>query len=398
MRNLNKQNLNNLWQIFNHRFADTGLFKGSFSAPGRVNLIGEHTDYNDGFVLPMAIEREITMLGQLRDDRQVRAFSLDYDAEVNFSLDNLFSTDRDVWANYLMGVFDEIEKEGYSIRGANLAFAGNIPQGAGLSSSAALEVVTALTVAELNLLKIEPAKMARICQRAENNFVGVECGIMDQYISLLGQKDHALFIDCRTDAYMLVPFKNSSYQFVICDSKVQRELFNSEYNKRKEECKKASNFFDAKLKHDVQALRDVTMGEFEQYKAELPELIARRARHVISENCRVQEAVSASRGGDFAGFGQLMVESHRSLKDDYEVSCAELDILVELALTQKGVLGARMTGAGFGGCTINLVEREHVDTFREIICREYEKTTGITPAINVSYPAGGAEILELRGE
>lgn len=390
------QNQNNLWQIFDHNFGDTGLIKGVFSAPGRVNLIGEHTDYNDGFVLPMAIENKITMFGQLRDDRQVCVFSLDYDTKTGFSLDNLFSNERDTWVNYLIGVFDEIKKEGYDIHGANLLFTGNIPQGAGLASSAALEAVTVLAVAELNRLKIEPVKMAYICKGAENNFVGVACGIMDQYISLLGRKDHALFIDCRTDVCTLVPLRNSSCQFVICDSKVQRKLFNSAYNKRKEECKKASDFFAAKLNHVVQTLRDVTIAEFKQYQGELPSLIARRARHVISENYRVQVGVSALMKGDFFKFGQLMAESHHSLKNNYEVSCTELDLLVDLAFKQKGVLGARMTGAGFGGCIVSLVEKEYIGDFQETICREYEKVIGIAPAIILSYAASGAATVELK--
>jgi len=386
--------LNKLGKIFNEKFTDTSLVKGAFSAPGRVNLIGEHTDYNEGFVLPMAIEREIIMLGQLRNDRLVQVFDLAYKAETKFSLDNLFPSKKDTWANYLMGVVDEIQKTGYILQGANIIFISNIPQKAGLSSSAALEIVTALTMAELNLLKIEPVKMARLCQQAENNFVGVACGIMDQYVSRLGRKDNVLFIDCRTNNYELIPFRDSNYQIVICDSKIRRDLINSEYNKRREECKKATEFFTHRFGHKVQALRDVTIEEFKQYQEQLPETIARRARHVILENDRVQASKKAIEAGDYITFGQLMIESHQSLKVDYEVSCEELDLLVDLALKQEGVLGARMTGAGFGGCTVNLLKREKVNIFKKTIQKEYKRITGIIPDIYITIPADGAKVLK----
>ena len=391
------QDLNKLWKIFNQKFTDTGLIKGAFSAPGRVNLIGEHTDYNEGFVLPIAIEKKIIMLGQLRRDRLVQVCDLGYKAETKFSLDNLSPYKKDTWANYLMGVVDEIQKAGYPLQGANLIFTSNIPQRVGLSSSAALEVITALTMAKLNLLEIEPVKMACLCRRAENNFVGVACGIMDQYISCLGQKNYALFIDCRSNDYEPVPFKNHNYQIVICNSKVQRGLVNSEYNKRKEECKMAAEFFNHKLKREIRALRDVTIDEYKKYQRQLPEVIDRRARHVILENYRVQTGVQALRMGNYPAFGQLMIESHKSLKDDYEVSCAELDLLVDLALEQEGVLGARMTGAGFGGCTVNLLKREYIDAFEKTIKQGYKKIAGIIPDIYVTQPAEGAKVLELRG-
>lgn len=390
------QDLNKLWKIFKQKFRDSGLAQGAFSAPGRVNLIGEHTDYNEGFVLPIAIGKKIIMLGQLRRDRLVQIFDLGYKAEANFSLDNLSPYKKDTWVNYLMGVMDEMQKAGYLLQGVNLIFISNIPKGAGLSSSAALEVVTALTMAKLNSLEIEPVKMARLCRRAENNFVGVACGIMDQYVSCLGQKNYALFIDCRSNDYDLIPFKNHNYQIIICNSKVQRGLVNSEYNKRKEECKMAAEFFNHKLKGEIRALRNVTIDEYKKYQRQLPEVIARRAKHVISENRRVQTGVQALRIGNYSAFGQLMIESHQSLKDDYEVSCAELDLLVDLALKQEGVLGARMTGAGFGGCTVNLIEKNYIIAFKESIKNKYKKITGINSDIYVTPPAEGAKVLELR--
>lgn len=390
------QDLNKLWKIFNEKYIDTGLIKGAFSAPGRVNLIGEHTDYNEGFVLPIAIGKRIIMLGQLRNDRLVQVFDPGYKVKTKFSLDNLTPLKKDTWANYVMGVMDEIKKAGYPLQGANLIFISNIPKGAGLSSSAALEVVTALTMAKLNSLKIKPVEMARLCQRAENNFVGVACGIMDQYVSCLGQKNYALFIDCRSNDYEPVPFKDPDYQVLICNSKIQRGLANSKYNIRREECKIATEFFKHKLKREILALRDITIDEFKKYQAQLPEIIARRARHVISENYRVQAGVKALREGNFSTFGQLMIESHQSLKDDYEVSCVELDLLVDLALKQEGVLGARMTGAGFGGCTVNLLRREYIDAFEKTIKQGYKKITGINPDIYLTLPTEGAKVLELR--
>lgn len=390
------QDLNKLWKIFNEKFTDTGLVKGAFSALGRVNLIGEHTDYNEGFVLPIAIGKKIIMLGQLRNDRLVQVFDFGYKVEAKFSLSNLSPSKKDTWTNYLMGVMDEMQKAGYPLQGANLIFISNIPKGAGLSSSAALEVVTALTMAKLNLLEIKPVEMALLCRRAENNFVGVSCGIMDQYVSCLGQKNYTLFIDCRSNDYELIPFKDPNYQVLICNSKIKRGLVNSEYNRRREECKIATEFFKHKLNREIRALRDITIDEYKKYQAQLPEIISRRARHVISENYRVQAGVQALRMGNYSTFGQLMIESHQSLKDDYEVSCAELDLLVDLSLKQKGVLGVRMTGAGFGGCTVNLLRREHIDAFEKTIKQGYKKITGIIPDIYVTPPAEGAKVLELR--
>ena len=389
------QDLNKLWKIFKEKYTDTGLVKGAFSAPGRVNLIGEHTDYNEGFVLPVAIDKKIVMLGQLREDRLVQVFDLVYKTKIKFSLDSLTPLKKESWANYLMGVMDEIQKAGYPLQGVNLVFTSNIPQRAGLSSSAALEVVTALTMAKLNSLEIKPLEMAHLCRRAENNFVGVACGIMDQYVSCLGQKNYALFIDCRSNDYELIPLKDPNYQIIICNSKVQRGLVDSEYNKRKEECKIATEFFKHKLNREIRALRDIAIDEYEKYQAQLSEIIARRARHVISENYRVQVGMQALREGNFSAFGQLMIESHRSLKNDYEVSCAELDLLVDLALKQEGVLGARMTGAGFGGCTVNLLKRDYVDFFKEKIKKEYKKITGINPDVYLTAPSGGAKVIEL---
>lgn len=387
-------NIKKLWRLFEQHFQDTGLKNGAFSAPGRVNLIGEHTDYNDGFVLPMAIDKEIIMLGQLREDKEVRVYSLDYNSEAVFSLVDIEFDREKMWSNYLKGVMVEYQKQDYYLKGVNILFTGNIPKGSGLSSSAALEVATAYLLAILNELQIKPVEMALLCQRAENGFVGVNCGIMDQYISRLGKKGHALMIDCRTNEYELVPFRNQDYRVVICNSGVERGLVDSEYNQRRKECEEAVNYFARKLEHRVEALRDVSIEELQRFGRELPDTIFRRARHVITENYRVLTASTALGNGDIETLGKLMIESHESLRDDYQVSCKELDLLVELSLQQEGTIGSRMTGAGFGGCTVSLVHQEHIDSFIKNVGNRYQKMTGIEPEIYVSMPADGAKELK----
>ena len=383
---MNKQEL---WDKFGRTFKDIDLESGAYAAPGRVNLIGEHTDYNDGFVMPMAIEKEITMLIQLRPDRKVKFYSLDYDQMLEYSLDDLKYDEENIWANYLLGVIDEIQKLGEKLQGFNLMFTGNVPQGSGLSSSAALEVVTALAITDLHKIKIDGVEMALLAQRAENDFVGVQCGIMDQYISRLGQKDHALLIDCRTNDYQLVPFKNDNYQIVICNSKVERGLVDSEYNQRREECNQAVEFFAKNENGKITALRDLDLETVEKYKDQLAVNVYKRAHHVVSENERVLESQKALKADDMSKFGKLMYASHRSLSEDYEVSCKELDILVNLA-ADENITGSRMTGAGFGGCTVNLVKKDKLEDFVDTIKVKYKEKTGIEPEVYVSNPGNGA--------
>ncbi len=382
-----------LWRKFYETFKNTGLESGTFLAPGRVNLIGEHTDYNDGFVLPMAIEKEIIMLGQLRSDEKIKAYAWDYKQQLEFKLGELSFDKDNMWANYIMGIMDELMKMGKKIQGVNLMFTGNVPQGAGLSSSAALEVVAALMMSTLNQVDFEPIELALLAQRAENNFVGVQCGIMDQYISRLGKKNHALLIDCRTKKYELIPFENDNYKVVICNSKVKRGLVDSKYNKRREECNQAVAYFNNKIGKKISALRDVNQEMLAEYKDNLTENVYKRARHIITENDRVLESRKALISNNMDRLGELMLASHLSLRDDFAVSCAELDLLVELAMAEEGVKGARMTGAGFGGCTVNLVRQVDVDNFISQICENYQKKTGIKPDIYVSNPADGARKL-----
>lgn len=382
-----------LLENYQNTFKDTSLDKGVYAAPGRVNLIGEHTDYNDGFVMPMAIEKDIRMVIQLRNDKKVKAFSLDYDKVIEFKVDKLFYDKENIWINYIKGIIDELQKLGNKLQGFNLLFTGNIPQGSGLSSSAALEVVTALAISDLHNINLEAVELALLAQRAENNFVNVQCGIMDQYISRLGQKDNALLIDCRTNQYQLVPFANENYQIVICNSKVERGLVDSEYNKRRKECNQAVEFFKQKIDENIKALRDLDLESLEKYKAELKKNVYKRAHHVISENQRVLDAKKALEKNDMKEFGKLLYESHQSLSADYDVSSKELDLLVELASREKGVKGARMTGAGFGGCTVNLVKKEFVNDFAENIKKAYYQSSGIKADIYITDPAPGARKL-----
>ncbi|MFW6268841.1 MAG: galactokinase [Bacillota bacterium] len=390
------EKIEKLWKVFKDRYGDNGMKKGAFSAPGRVNLIGEHTDYNDGFVLPMAIEKNITMVAQLRDDKKVVAYDVNFEPEMSFDLDNIKKAEENTWINYLMGVAKEIQDRGHELQGMNVVIEGNVPLSSGLSSSAALEVVTGITFENLNEIEIEPVEMALLCQSAENNFVGVNCGIMDQYISRLGKKGHALMIDCQTNEYELVPFTDEKYRIIICNTNVQRELVDSAYNQRREECNQAAAYFAEKLDHEVIALRDVSLIEFEEYKDGLSELETKRAKHVISENDRVKESIEALKEDKFERFGELMIQSHESLRDDYEVSCKELDIMVDLALEVEGTLGSRMTGAGFGGCTVSLVKKEAVNDFKEKVAAGYKQATGIETDIYVSSPADGARVIELE--
>lgn len=383
--------IEDLWSLFYRRFSKKDGRKGAYRAPGRVNLIGEHTDYNDGFVLPVAINREILMLGQSRSDDRVQAYALDFDEEVSFSLrEELCLAKEKRWQNYLLGVVVELLKKDYPIKGADILFTGTIPQGSGLSSSAALEVAMALTMTELSSIEMEPVEMALLCQRAENHFVGVNCGIMDQYISRLGEEGHALFIDCKTYEYELIPFHHEELEIVIVDSRVKRGLVDSQYNRRFLECQEAVDHFKTLLDHEVVALRDVSVEEFERNRFSLPDTLEKRARHVITENKRVLDSIAALKRNDFSTFGSLMVKSHKSLRDDYEVSSSELDLLVDFAIEKEGVLGARMTGAGFGGCAVNLVQKGRAKAFSEEITEQYYKETGNRASIYRSEAVQGA--------
>jgi galactokinase len=356
----------------------------SFRAPGRVNLIGEHTDYNEGFVMPVAIELATCVEVSERANRRLVVDSENYRETREFDLDDPEPLARGHWSDYVRGVAVMLERAGRHIGGAALRVRSDVPIGAGLSSSAAIEVASALALLRGESVQsaAERTALARLCQRAENQFVGVRCGIMDQFIACHARAGHALMLDCRTLEYRFAALPRG-VKLVIANTMVRHSLAGGEYNRRRAECERGAAFFG-------RPLRDVTLGELERDCRGLPDPVYKRCRHVIAENARVIAASAALERQDLQTFGDLMYRSHRSLRDDYEVSCAELDTMVEIAASAPGVYGSRMTGGGFGGCTISMVQEEHVEAFRETIVRRYREATGIDAAVYVSGAAEGA--------
>ena len=354
-------------------------------APGRVNLIGEHTDYNAGFVLPMAIDRAIWIALRPGQDDQVSVYSLDFDQAASFRLGALRHENAG-WVEYLKGVAWSLQQAGYRLRGWQGVLAGDVPVGAGLSSSAALEVATARTFAAVSELAWEPAVMAPLCQRAENEWVGMNCGIMDQLISAAGKAGHALLIDCRSLESRPVPLPPAS-AVVILDTATRRGLVDTAYNERRRQCEDAARQFG------VPALRDVSLERFEAQAGQLEPVTRRRARHVIGENARVSQAVAAMERGDAVELGRLMDASHISLRDDFEVSSDALNAIVECARAATGCYGARMTGAGFGGCAVALVRAELAERFAIHVADDYQRRTGLTPATYICQATDGAQVL-----
>jgi len=345
-----------------------------FKAPGRVNLIGEHTDYNDGYVLPTPIGRYLWVTINPREDDTLRLQAMDFDEQAEHSLSSISYDKEHLWANYVLGVANSLIGRGYTIGGFDLSIHGDVPLGAGLSSSAALETAVVRALNETFSLGIDPVEMAYIGKQCENEFLGIQSGIMDQFVSGMGEYGKALFIDCRTNEHSLHGL-DPDYSLVILNTMVSREVASSDYNVRKSECDEAVRIISQEH-HGVRALRDVDEGMLFDSWTKLPDVIARRARHVVTENSRVLEAVQLLSDGDMHGFGKLMYDSHDSLRHDYDVSCKELDILVDSTLNLNGVLGSRMTGAGFGGCTVNLVEKGYVDEFIGHVSKVYLESTG----------------------
>ena len=364
-----------------------------FAAPGRVNLIGEHTDYNDGFVLPFAIENRTFVACSRRDAGQIRAYTRTLDRETSFRLDDQPTDETERWTTYLRGAAAILQREGVALTGADLLIDSDIPFGAGLSSSAALEVAVAIALTAVAGAGIGRREIALIGQKVEHEFVGVRSGIMDQLASAMSKQGHLLLIDCRSLETTHVPFVPEGLELVLCNSKVKHDLAASAYNRRREECEEGVRILSGRLA-GISALRDVTTAQMNQTEHLLPENIKRRCRHVLGENQRVLEAVEAIQAGNFELLGDLMYQSHASLRRDYEVSCRELDFLVDTARAVPGVLGARMTGGGFGGCTINLVRKSAVHMFEAQIIREYKAAFGIEPEIMTVKPSKGAEELE----
>ncbi len=387
------QPLQELERKFTDMFGTTPDF--IVRAPGRVNLIGEHTDYNDGFVFPAAIDRDVRIAGSFRNDRQVRSFALNFNQSSTFPVDGVkvATEGRERWSNYLRAMAWVFTEEGIPTGGMNCVVQGEVPLGSGLSSSAAMLVASGLAFAAVGKAEIDPVRLALLAQKAERGFVGVNVGIMDQFISSLGRKNHALLIDTRTLQFEAVPLPKSGVVLVIADTNKKRGLVDSEYNTRRFECEEAVRLLQNDLP-EIKALRDVSLEEFSRYGDQLPEVIRKRARHVVTEDARTLESVPALKAGDIARFGALMNASHESLKNDYEVSSKELDALVEAARSAPGVFGARMTGAGFGGCTVSLVAEEAVPAFLRDVPPAYKKATGLNTAIYVTTASQGAERLK----
>jgi galactokinase len=347
--------------LFRDHFGDpTGAVVAR--APGRVNLIGEHTDYNDGFVLPTTIDRHVEVVVRRRPDRKVRIAAADLGEHRDLDLDQPIDYSNSGWLPYVMGVVHELVQRGRIHFGVEVVFRGTVPRGAGLSSSAALEVATALALDTVFNLWLNPIDMARLCRDVEHRYAGVRCGIMDQFASRLGRSDHALLIDCRNLDARHVPMPLDGHRFVIVDSGVRRELAESDYNQRRTECEEAVTFLHG-MDTSITSLRDLTPDTLARHKERLPPDLFARCRHVVSENHRVLEACERLANGDLPAFGRLMKASHLSLRNDFEVSHPALDRLVEEAHRVDGVLGSRLTGAGFGGCTVNLVAETSLSDF-----------------------------------
>jgi galactokinase len=359
-----------------------------YRAPGRVNLIGEHTDYNEGFVMPAAIDFSTWVAIAARADRKLVVRSENLSETVELDLDEGSPRARQHWSDYSFGVALMLERAGHHLCGANILLRGEVPIGSGLSSSAAIEVSTGFALLDNANLPIDRLELAKICRRAENDFVGIRSGLMDQFISCLGEADRALMLDCRTLELTALPIP-ADVKLVICNTMVKHALASSEYNARRAECEKGVRILSRRLSH-VRSLRDVSIDDLNRLGSELTEVVYRRCRHVVTENGRVIEAAKALQSGDLAAFGRLMGKSHQSLRDDYEVSCKELDLMVDLANEADGVFGARMTGGGFGGCTINLVRSESVDSFKQAVAEGYVQATGREPEIYVCSAAQGA--------
>ncbi len=356
------------------------------AAPGRVNLIGEHTDYNDGFVLPAAIDRHVVMAVRPRQDDLVQLYACDMQASSSFRLSEITKDDQHPWSNYQRGVAWALQQAGYNLTGMDVALSSDVPIAAGLSSSAAIELATAMAFQVSSGLALDGVERAQLCQKAENEFVGMRCGIMDQYVISMGQRDHALLIDCRSLTYQAVPIPTGC-QIIICNTNKPRALVGSAYNQRRQECETGAR------QMGVVALRDLTPGDLARHAPSLDPVVLKRCRHVITENQRVLETANALPQGDLARVGALMNASHVSLRDDYEVSCAELDAMVEAAWDQPGVWGARMTGAGFGGCTVNLVDADHAAAFAREVAPRYRERTNLEPDIYVCRAEQGVRVL-----
>jgi galactokinase len=376
---------------FQHRYSAEPIV---ISAPGRVNLIGEHTDYNDGFVMPFAIDRQTLVGISARPDDHINVHTLTLDKTAEFELDSLSATTgRKNWTKYIAGMAAVLKRSGSQISGANMLIDSDIPFGAGLSSSAALEIATGFAFLELIGQQIDPRELAKAGQKVEHEFVGVRSGIMDQLASAMSHEDHALLLDCRSLDIDFVPLELGTAMLAAVDTNVKHSLASSKYNERRSECERGVELLSKQIP-GISALRDVSSEQLREYENLLPEPIKRRCRHVITENERTLEAAKALRRRDLDEVGRLMDLSHASLRDDYEVSCAELDLLAGTADEIDGVYGSRMTGGGFGGCTISLLENSAFENFEEQTTARYKKAFGREPTIFAVKPSAGARRID----
>lgn len=364
-----------------------------FRAPGRVNLIGEHTDYNDGFVMPAAIAFSTYIAAAPRADRVLVIRSQQFPEQFETDVERLPQPRMNAWCDYILGVARELQQLGVSLPGANLLVHGEVPIGAGLSSSAALEVAAAFALLSQSASKLPRAEIAQLCRRAENNFVGARVGIMDQFVSCMGKAGHAILLDCRSLDFQPVPIA-SNIELVICNTMVKHDLATGTYNTRRAECEEAVRIL-ARRDPAIRALRDVSADFLHRHARDLPPIILQRCSHIVHENDRTLEAARAFSSGDLVRVGQLMHASHCSLRDLYEVSCRELDLMVEAAQGLHGFIGGRMTGGGFGGCTVNLVRRELAKDFAAQIAERYRALTAIDPQIYICAAEDGAQELSL---
>lgn len=385
-----------LLETFHSLYGSDGEIRTYF-APGRVNLIGEHTDYNGGHVFPCALSLGTYAAVRKREDRVLRFYSMNFGScgIIETSLDDLTPSKAAGWTNYPKGVMWAFEKRGYKLtHGLDMAICGDIPNGSGLSSSASLEVLTGLVLKDtFGFDEVSMVEIAQLGQYSENNFNGMNCGIMDQFASAMGKKDHAIFLDTNTLHYEYAPVKLSDAKIIITNSKVKHSLVDSAYNQRRNECETA--LAELQTVVDIKSLGELNEAEFEAHKDAIKDPVRqRRAKHAVYENQRTVKAVDALKAGDLVSFGQLINASHESLRYDYEVSCDEIDILVDLAQAMPGVLGSRITGGGFGGCTVSIVKNETVDTFIEEIGKIYLEKVGHSAEFYVAAVGDGAKILE----
>jgi galactokinase len=362
-------------------------------APGRVNLIGEHTDYNGGYVLPMAVGLDVALLGRRSAEDHVRLVSLDFEDAAEFAVDDTAFDPKRAWVNYPKGVVKFLREAGAPVGPFDAVISGNVPLGGGLSSSAAFEVGTASFLLALTEFPMDKVALAKLARRAENEFVGVQCGIMDQYISVFAEKDKAVFIDCKTLEHRSLPLFGDDYEFVIANTMVKHALGQTAYHERQAECREGLAVLSG-IVGKRETLRDVTYEEYAKNRGALREIVRKRCDHVMSENCRVLDALQAMERHAPSSFGVLMNASHDSLRDDYEVSCRELDAMVDAARKVPGVLGSRMTGGGFGGCTVTLLEERHADAFVAAVGADYAKATGLKAQFIRTAPAQGATAVQ----